>query len=155
MSNMTTPKFWRMQLHPNQPQRASFYSAQSLTAGFIGLDFEHDVGDMQRVTQRSLPPQQRDYWAFAHNMSIGDRVLIISHHFPFALATVAGDYNYVREPVPELGVLFRHFRRVEDVRYYSDFFTNAAAWQQFKMTDTISPLHDSASASYKLIESWL
>ena len=143
-----------MQIHPNENQRASLHGAQSLSAKFIGLDFRHEVGDMMRITQQDLPEHQRAYWAFAHSMSIGDRVLIISHHFPFALVTVAGDYNYIREPVPEIGVWFRHFRRVEDVRYYSDFVTNAKKWQQIKMTGTISPIHASASAPYRLIESW-
>ena len=143
-----------MQLHPNQPKQASSYAAQSLAAGFIGLDFTHDVGDLLRTTQQALPSEQRDYWAFAHEMRVGHLVLIISHHFPFALARVDGDYNYIREPVPELGVWFRHFRRVTDVRYYSDFVTNAASWKQIKMTDTISPLHDPKSASRQLIASW-
>lgn len=61
-------------------------------------------------------------------------MLIISHHFPFALATVAGDYNYIRQAVPEIGVWFRHFRRVKEVQLYSDRVTNAANWQQLKMT---------------------
>ena len=95
-----------------------------------------------------------DYWGFAHDMAIGDRVLIISHHFPFALATVAGDYNYIRQPVPEIGVWFRHFRRVKDVQLYSDRVTNAANWQQLKMTDTLARLQDAQSQSYQLIDSW-
>jgi len=144
-----------MQLHPNQPKQASSYAAQSLSAGFIGLDFAEDVADLTRCTQKSLPLENRDYWAFAHKMSVGDLVLIISHHFPFALAKVDGDYNYIREPVPEIGVWFRHFRRVKDVRYYSDLVTNAASWEKLTMTDTISPLHDPKSASWQLMESWL
>ncbi len=83
-----------------------------------------------------------------------DQVLIISHHFPFALVTVEGSYNYIRQTVPELGVWFRHFRRVKDVRLYSDYVTNAASWEQLTMTDTISPLRDPNSASYNLIKSW-
>lgn len=31
---------------------------------------------------------------FAKNMSVGDKVLIIVHHFPFAVVTVDGEYNY-------------------------------------------------------------
>lgn len=150
-----SPQLWRMQLHPDQAGTASSHAIQSLAAGFIGLDFRQEVGDMMCATHQSLPQDQRDYWAFAHDMRIGDRVLIISHHFPLALVTVAGDYNYIRQCVPEIGVWFRHFRRVEDVRYYSDFVTNAASWQRLTMTDTISPLHDPNSASYRLIQSWI
>jgi hypothetical protein len=143
-----------MQLHPSDPSLAAQYAYQSLAAGFIGLDFGTDVGDLMRTQQSQLPAGQRDYWAFANEMTILDRVLIIAHHFPLALATVAGEYNYIRRPEPELGVWFRHFRRVGDVRYYSDRVTNAVTWQQLTLADTISPLRDPSSASYRLIESW-
>ena len=146
--------YWRMQLHPNKRHQASFQAAKSLAAGFIGLDFAKDVGDMLRIKQQALPIHHRDYYAFAHKMRIGDLVLVITHHFPFALVQVTGDYNYIRTPEPELGVWFRHFRRVDNVHYYADFVTNAAAWEKITMTDTISPLHDTDSASYRLIELW-
>ena len=87
-------------------------------------------------------------------MKEGDEVLIIAHHFPFALATIDGPYNYVREAVPELGVWFRHFRKVKSVRYYADYITNARSWEQITMTDTISPLRDPNSKSYQLISEW-
>jgi predicted Mrr-cat superfamily restriction endonuclease len=112
------------------------------------------VGDAMRAKQADLPLNQKDYWAFAHEMAIGDKVLVIVQNFPVAVATIAGEYNYIREREPELGVWFRHFRRVKDVRYYADRVTNAAAWQQLTMTDTISPLRDPNSASYKLISKW-
>jgi hypothetical protein len=106
------------------------------------------------TTQSALPANQRDYWAFAHEMEVGDSVLIIAHHFPFAMATVKGPYNYIRSKQPELGVWFRHFRRVERVRYYGDFVTNAKNWEQIRMTDTISPLRDPGSKSYRLLKEW-
>ena len=153
------PRYWRMQLHPSQSHLAAHYTIQSVAAGFIGLDFppEQNVGDLMEIGRRALPPKCQDYWAFAHSMAKGDLVLIVCHHFPFALVTVDrkfGDYNYIRKPVPEIGVWFRHFRRVSDVRYYADHVTNAASWERSTMTDTISPLRDSNSASWKLIESW-
>lgn len=107
-----------------------------------------------RTTQQDLPANQRDYWHFAHGMAVGDQVLIIAHHFPFALATVTGEYNYIRTPVPELGVWFRHFRRIDDVKYYRDWITNAADWQRLIMTDTISILNDPNSQSYRLMQAW-
>ena len=146
--------YWRMQLHPEEGSLAAQHAYQSLSAGFIGLDFRTDVGDLVRTQQSQHPDGQRDYWAFAHEMAAGDRVLIIAHHFPLAVVTVEGDYNYMRRPEREIGVWFRHFRRVLDVRYYSDRVTNAASWQQITMTDTISPLRDPNSASYRLIDSW-
>jgi len=143
-----------MQLHPNEPALAAQYAYESLTAGFVGLDFIADVGDLMRAQQAQLPSGQRDYWAFSHEMAVGDRVLIIAHHFPVAVADVTGEYNYIRTPEPELGVWFRHFRRVGNVRYFADRTTNAASWQPITMTDTISPLRDPNSASYRLIEVW-
>jgi len=141
-----------MQFHPNEPGGALKHSVESLVAGYIGLDFTTEVGDLTRITQSSLPLNAKDYWAFAHEMTIGDRVLIIIHHFPFAIATVAGEYNYIRAPVP--GVWFRHFRSVDNVQYYADRVTNARSWDQITMTDTISPLRDTSSMSYQLIDSW-
>ena len=146
--------FWRMQLHPAEASHSARHAGQSLAAGFIGLDFEHDVGDLLRAAKSDLGGNQQDYWAFAHEMKEGDTVLVIAHHFPFALVQVKGGYNYMRETAPEIGVWFRHFRRVERVRYYADFVTNARAWEPIKMTDTISPLRDSTSKSYTLIERW-
>ena len=147
--------YWRMQLHPSDSKHAIKHSIESLVAGYIGLDFGRDVGDLTKVKQEKLPENQRDYWAFAHEMKIGDTVLIITHHFPFALATISGEYNYIRKKAPELGVWFRHFRKVKDVKYYADYVTNANSWQQITMTDTISPLRDPGSLSFELIEEWL
>lgn len=143
-----------MQLHPSEPDEAVGHCVESLAAGYIGLDFATDVGDLMTTPQSALPANQKDYWTFAHEMGPGDRVLIIAHHFPFALGTVDGPYNFVREPVPELGVWFRHFRKVKDIRYHADFITNARSWESITMTDTISPLRDRDSKSYQLIESW-
>lgn len=133
----------------------SKHTVESLSAGYVGLDFGHDVPDLLSLPQTALPENQRNYWAFAHEMQVGDRVLLFAHHFPFALARIAGDYNYVRAAVPELGVWFRHFRPVDDIRYFGDFITNASTWEPITMTATITPLRDPQSESYKLIQRWL
>jgi len=140
-----------MQLHPNDSENSTAHSTKSLSAGFIGLDFAVQIGDLEHQDIMVIPYHQRDYVAFANQMAIGDRVLIISHHFPFAVCTVAGEYNYIKHPVPELGVWFRHFRRVEDVRYFADFHTNAKSWKQITMTDTISPLVNEGTDSLNLL----
>lgn len=36
--------YWRMQLHPSEPQKATFYTTESIASRFIGLDFSEDVG---------------------------------------------------------------------------------------------------------------
>lgn len=147
--------YWRMQLHPAVPGQAVRYCVESLAAGYIGLDFDEDVGDLTYVHQEDLPSNERDYWLFAHKMERKDIVLIMAHHFPFALARVKGDYNYIRKTEQRLGLWFRHFREVEDVRYYADFVTNASIWQSIQMTGTIQKLHSPESESFKLIEKWL
>jgi len=110
---------------------------------------------MRTITQDELPKNERNYWAFAHEMEVGDRVLLFTHHFPFALVQVVGDYNYIRSQASEMGVWFRHFRKVDDVRYYGDFVKNAKSWEPLTMTATITPLRSEESASYQLIEQWL
>lgn len=144
--------YWRMQLHPNEPESAAYCASQSIAAGFIGLDFATDVGDLLAEEHQDILGTQKDYLAFAKEMKIDDKVLIIVHHFPFAVVTVDGDYNYIRKTEPELGVWFRHFRRVKDVVYFADYNTNAKSWEPYTMTDAISVLRDSSSNSYRLIE---
>ncbi|MEX1663886.1 hypothetical protein [Zhongshania arctica] len=145
-------KYWRMQLHPDEGKSSGFYSHQSVAAGFIGLDFATDTGDLLAEDHSEILSSQKDYVDFAQKMEVGDKVLVISHHFPLALVTVDSEYNYIRRTEPKIGVWFRHFRRIKDVVYYSDFKTNAKSWDQYIMTDTISILKDPNSKSYKLIE---
>lgn len=144
-----------MQLHPKFPGASARHAAESLTAGFVGLDFVWDVGDLNRVKYEELPIPETVQWAFAHEMCEGDLVLIFVHHYPFALARIDGPYNYIRTPVPEIGVWFRHFRRINDVRYYSDFRTNPSTWKPLTMTATLTPLRKSDSGSQVLIDEWL
>ena len=146
---------WRMQLHPKAPGGSARHAAESLSAGFVGLDFKWDVGDLCRAKYDELPSEEKNQWAFAHDMAEGDHVLIFSHHYPFALARVTGPYNYIRHPVPEIGVWFRHFRRVAAVRYYGDFRTNASLWKPLTMTATLTPLRSSESGSQQLVDEWL
>jgi hypothetical protein len=147
--------YWRMQLHPSESKGAIKHTVEGLSAGYVGLDFAVDAPDLLTVTQDSLPENQRSYWAFAREMEIDDRVLLFAHHFPLALARVSGSYNYIRTAAPEIGVWFRHFRAVDDVRYCGDFVTNARAWEPITMIATMTPLRDTTSASYQLIEDWL
>lgn len=147
--------YWRMQVHPGDSGNAIKHTVKSISAGYIGLDFAIDIPDLKTIQQDVLPENQRNYWAFAHEMEIGDHVLLFAHHFPLALVRVAGEYNYIREKAPEIGVWFRHFRRIDDVRYYGDYITDARRWEYITMTATITPLRDPNSTSYKLIEEWL
>lgn len=146
---------WRMQLHPGQSTEAVKHTVQSLAAGYIGLDFRDETRDLTTINKADLAGGEVDYWGFANEMAEGDRVLIITHHFPFALARVSGRYNYIKITAREIGVWFPHFRPVDDIRYFGDFRTNARDWKPITMTDTISPLRDPGSLSFRLIEEWL
>jgi len=147
--------YWRMQAHPSDSENAVKHTVTSISAGYIGLDFTEDVPDLLTLQQEALPENQRNYWAFAHEMKMGDHVLLFAHHFPLALVRIAGEYNYIREIAPEIGVWFRHFRKIDDVQYYGDFITDARKWENIPMTATITPLRGTGSKSYKLIEEWL
>jgi hypothetical protein len=147
--------YWRMQLHPGGSKEAIKHAVESLSAGYIGLDFGSRVPDMLTVTQEALPKIHKKYWAFANEMKIDDRVLLFTHHFPLALVRVAGEYNYIRDTAPEIGVWFRHFRKIDDVRYYGDFMTDAREWEYIIMTETIAPLRSPKSKTYQLIGEWL
>jgi hypothetical protein len=142
-------------LHPGQSGESVRHTVRCVSAGYIGLDFDIDVPDLLTVPKSALPEKQRNYWAFAREMEVGDRVVLFTHHFPFALVRVAGPYNYIRAAAPEIGVWFRHFRRVDDVRYYGDFVTNARNWEAITMSATITPLRETGSNSHQLIERWL
>lgn len=150
---MTT--YWRMQLHPADPSESTKCCVESLAAGFIGLDFGKDVGDLRKADLTALPSGQRDYKDFATRMRRGDLVLVMAHHFPFALARVAGKYNYIARRDPSLGIWFRHFRGVDDVRYYADWQKNARKWPQIIMTDAISVLKDQSGKSFQLMKAWI
>ena len=147
--------FWRMQLHPSESDRSVAHAMRSIGLGYIGLDFADPPGDLTDVPRDSIPGSQRDYWEFAHVMAEGDVVLIVAHHYPCALVRVTGGYNYIRDPAPEIGVWFRHFRRVEVLGCYADFVTHPMEWEKTTMTDTISILHTKTGKSYELIERWL
>ena len=147
--------YWRMQLHPAMRSKAVQHTIESLAAGYLGLDFIRDVGDLTRTSKEKLPENQRNYWAFAHEMQVGDIVLVATHNYPFAVATVSGEYNYIREIAPEIKVWFRHFRRVENVHYFADTYTNASQWPRLVVKETILPLRNKNTQTYDLIEDWL
>ncbi len=81
-------------------------------------------------------------------------MLVIAHHYPCALVEVSGQYNYIRHPKEELGVWFRHLRRIRILAYYADYEKNPKKWERTTMTDTISELKTKSSTSYELIERW-
>lgn len=144
-----------MQLHPADSAQSVSHTMKSLARGYIGLDFADPPGDLTDVDRENFPQGQKDCWEFAHKMAEGDLVLVVAHNYPCALARVTGPYNYIRSPFQELGVWFRHFRRVEVLSYYADFVTNPAKWEQTKMKDTISVLYTPTSKSFMLIQRWM
>jgi hypothetical protein len=147
--------YWRMQVHLDDSRTTVRDTVTSIAGGYIGIDAPCDARDLGTVLRDALPASQREAWSFAQEMAIGDRVLVFVHHFPFALVRIAGRYNHVRAPIPELGIVFRHFRRVDDARYYADLAPNPREWESIAMTERVVPLRDPNSLSYQLIERWL
>ncbi|MSQ94416.1 MAG: hypothetical protein EXR98_07655 [Gemmataceae bacterium] len=149
-------QYWRMQLHPADPDRATKWAAESLARGLVGFAYGKDPGDLTRSPD-GVPKNELE---FATGMAVGDRVLVLVHQYPFALVTIDSDYCYLREPpssgeVNMLGVWFNHFRRVTDVKYYADLVKDPTNWDQsFLKCPTIQLLVDPESRSYKLIQSW-
>jgi hypothetical protein len=54
-----------MQPHPSSPGDAVAHAIANLAAGYIGLDFAGEVGDLLVADKSSLPANQKDYWARA------------------------------------------------------------------------------------------
>lgn len=52
--------YWRMQLHPSEPGEALKHCVESLAAGYIGLDFKDEVGDLKETEQSTLPDGEKD-----------------------------------------------------------------------------------------------
>ena len=147
--------YWRMQLHPNDSAKAILHSTRSLGRGYIGLDFtDPSPGDLMVGDRAAITQSQRNYVCFADTMDVDDLVLVVAHHYPHALVKVKGNYNYIRGPRKELGVWFKHFRRVKVLGYYADYETNPANWMRTRMPNTISVLHDRSRPLHKLIEKW-
>ena len=61
----------------------------------------------------------------------------------------------MRTPLPEHGILFRHFRPVDEVRFYADLSPNARERESIPMTGRMAPLNDPNSMSCQSIERWL
>ncbi len=147
-------KYWRMQLHPKEAKIAVQHTVKSLAAGFIGLDFDDgdQPGDLRLANKKDSRQEVKDFWCIKE-MERNDKVLVFVHNFPFALVNVAGEYDYTTDPV-EVGVWFKHFRRVDKIKYYADWKTNPRDWKNLVMPCRIQGLIDTESASYKLIEQW-
>jgi UDP-2,3-diacylglucosamine pyrophosphatase LpxH len=96
-----------------------------------------------------------------HYVNCGDWVdscTAIVEHVDGRLELVQWGVAREAHPVAPLhghGILFRHFRPVEDVRYYADLAPNPREWESIAMTERLAPLRDANSLSYQLIERWL
>jgi hypothetical protein len=145
-------RYWRMQLHPNEPEQAAFYTINSLASKFIGIDFIDDMGDLTLKEELGTTPN--NFKAFVHEIKKEDIVLISLHHQPFAVLTEIGEYNYIKRPVSELNIWFKHFRRFNKISYYSDAYGKLKEQHSnLVMTNTFSEASID-SKSGKLISDW-
>jgi hypothetical protein len=54
--------YWRMQMHPSESEGAIRHTVESLSAGYIGLDFASDVPDLLTVGPEALPDNSAITW---------------------------------------------------------------------------------------------
>ena len=152
-------KFWRMQLHPDDKRYSFEHAVRSLAAGYIGLGFRDEPGDLTKINSKEelkkISKDQGQYLPFCNEMQIGDIVLVISHHYPVALCEVTGHYNYVKEQSEEIGVWFNHFRGIEVLSYAADYETDLKKLKSLKMTDTIIQLKNEEKENWIFIREWL
>jgi hypothetical protein len=150
-----------MQLHPGGDSTwAMEYAVHSVGTGFIGLDFDLTedgkvVGDLLADNNQKIPSGQEKFVDLAKKMAVGDKVLIIVHHCPFAVVTVAGEYNYIKKSEPELKIWFRHFRKIKNPIYFSDFAVGNGKWlrsTEIQMPLTLQRLVSTDTLSYTLIQ---
>lgn len=147
--------YWRMQLHPNEPEFAAYYTVQSLARGFIGLDFAEDPGDLERLDVSELEANPNNIRGFVTEIQRDDYILISLHHQPFALATDIGSYNYIKNHVAELDIWFRHFRQAGTISYYSDVFGRIREEEShLVMTNTFAGV-SLDTVSGRLIAEWI
>lgn len=147
--------YWRMQLHPNDAEYASFYTINSLANGFIGLDFGNDPGDLEKLKECELEKTPNNIYAFVKEITRTDVVIIFLHHHPFAIVRNVEEYNYIKQPIDEVNIWFRHFRKFKDISYYSDVFgTIKDEHKNIKMSNTFSGVSEDSETG-KLIQGWL
>jgi hypothetical protein len=162
--------YWRMQLHDlGYKRQAIKYCVESLAAGYIGLDFHKDTGDLSVIKKDSpnykglLPGSEGRCWVFAHEMKKDDIVLIMAHNRPFSLVEVIGEYNYIKHTDSDSPAKFwfRHFRAVKVLDYYADYIYDTNYIHDTKenntliMADTIVKVDNTKTEFYKFIVEWL
>lgn len=64
--------------------------------------------------------------------------MVVARHYPRALVPITGPNSYIRASKEELGVWFRHFRKVQLLGYYANLATRPTKWEKTIMTNTIS-----------------
>ena len=157
-----------MQLHPDESNNSVKYTTESVSAGFIGLGFgigKNDPGDLMKVKPSDagvvLDKNEDRYWQFAEEMETGDIVAIFCHNQPFALTQITGNYNYIKTPVPNIGVWFNHFRTIE--KGYTKYFLDLTANTRNQLEELIKGLpsqmtiqkhSDDKVKVYQFIDKW-
>lgn len=150
-------RYWRMQLHPDEPEYATYYTVECLMNSYIGLGFEGADKDLSSIDYNSLETTPNNIYAFVHDISKDDWILIFHHNAPFALVTELGPYNFIKMNVPEMNIWFRHFRRFNKEKlsfYYDVFKTGINKHSGIKMTNTFSEASED-SETVKLIKEWI
>lgn len=158
-------KYWRMNLHPTDEKLQMKCVTESLAAGFIGLGFDvgADPGDLDKINPddpRVSPQANKTYWSI-QKIEQNDFVAIFAHNEPIALVKVIEEYNYIKKSLPELGIWFNHFRRIE--RDKINYFADLDSYKQKELITlygdnitkmTIQGHQDPEKEIYQFIEKW-
>jgi hypothetical protein len=146
--------YWRMQLHPDDSEFAAVYTINSLANGFIGLDFAQDPGDLEKNNPDSLERKTNNIFGFVYEITTNDIIAIYLHNQPFAIVEEIEEYNYIKKPIAEVNIWFRHFRKFKSVSYYSDVYGRIKEeHKSLIMTNTFSRV-STDSETGKLIQDW-
>ncbi|WP_061243625.1 hypothetical protein [Leptospira interrogans] len=148
-------KYWRMQLHPDDQSLATDYTVKCLTNNYVGLDFPSGSYDLSEYDIDKLEAFPNNIRAFAKQITYNDYILIFHHNIPFALITEIGNYNYLKEVIPEMGIWFRHFRRFKKISYFNDVYKQGKD-EHYKITmaNTISEASEDTK-TVELIKDWI
>ena len=147
------PQYWRMQLHPNDPDNSMLYTVQCLAHGFIGLDFGKETKNLEIADISLLPPSEKRFVPFAKEMKSGDIVLIMSHNKPLALVKVIGEYVYIAG-YRQSSVWCHHYRPVKVLGYYADWGGGTEYLKSIGKSSTIQKIEKQTGPFYKFVDEW-
>ncbi len=112
------------------------------------------IDEREKAEKVLAKSNHTNYLKFAHEINIGDYVLIAPHSAPLALCVVASDYICDRLAKGREGIVFRHFRFVKSHTFFAHVFSRKE-WPDWNLSGqgTIGQINERNQA-FELIEKW-